>query len=45
MAEAGDIEGLRAYAIRPYYTGAIKLDRYRQCAVIALEACAKVPAT
>jgi hypothetical protein len=38
MAKAGDCEGLRAYGIRPYYTGAIKLDRYRQCAVIAIEA-------
>jgi hypothetical protein len=41
LVEAGDIEGLRAYGIRPYYAGAIKLDRYRQCAVIALEARAK----
>jgi hypothetical protein len=38
MAEAGDVAGLRAYGIRPYYSGAIKLDRYRQLAIIAIEA-------
>jgi hypothetical protein len=44
MAEACDIEGLRAYGIRPYYSGAVKLDRYRQMAVIALEAQARANA-
>jgi hypothetical protein len=45
MAEAGDIAGLRAYGIRPYYSGAIKLDRHRQMLVIALEAQARAKAT
>jgi hypothetical protein len=38
LAEAGDIEGLRAYAIKPVSTSPKALDRYRNLCVIALEA-------
>ena len=33
-----DAAGLRAYGIGVFYTGAQQLDRYRQMAVIAIEA-------
>ena len=38
LAEAGDAAGLRAYGIHVFYTAAQQLDRYRQMAVIAIEA-------
>jgi hypothetical protein len=38
LVEAGDAKALRAYAIKVYYSAALALDRYRQMAVIALEA-------
>jgi hypothetical protein len=38
MAEAGDAKALRGYSIKVYYSAALALDRYRQMAVIALEA-------
>ena len=41
LAEGGDAAGLRAYAIRVFYTGAQALVRYRHRAIIALEARAR----
>lgn len=38
LAEAGNIEGLKAYAIKPISTSPKAIDRYRNLAVIALEA-------
>lgn len=38
LVEAGDIAGLRAYPINPTSTSPKALDRYRNLAVIALEA-------
>lgn len=38
MIEAGDIDGLRAFAINPISSSPKALDRYRNLAVIALEA-------
>jgi hypothetical protein len=38
MAKAGDIEGLRADPLEPKSSSRIILDRYRQLAIIALEA-------
>jgi hypothetical protein len=38
LAEAGDIEGLKAYAIKPVSSSPKALDRYRNLCVLALEA-------
>ena len=38
LAEEGDIDSLRAYAIKTYYSAAIELDRFRHRAILALEA-------
>ena len=38
LAEEGDIESLRAYAIKTYYSASIELDRFRHRAILALEA-------
>ena len=38
MVEAGDIKGLKAYAIKPISSSPKALDRYRNYAVTALEA-------
>lgn len=38
MAKAGDLEGLRAYEIKPISTSPKAIDRYRNLAVVALEA-------
>ena len=41
LAEEGDIESLRAYAIKTYYSASIELDRFRHRAILALEARAR----
>jgi hypothetical protein len=38
MAEAGDLKGLRAFAINPISTSPKAIARYRDLAVIALAA-------
>ncbi len=38
LAKAGDIEGLKALAVKPISTSPKAIDRYRNFAVIALEA-------
>lgn len=38
LVKAGDLEALRAYPIKPTSTSPKALDRYRNCAVLALEA-------
>ena len=38
LMDAGDAAGLRAYAIRVFYSGAQALDRYRHRAILAIEA-------
>ncbi|MBX9883570.1 MAG: hypothetical protein K2X68_01225, partial [Novosphingobium sp.] len=38
MVEAGDVEGLKAFHINPVSTSPKAIDRYRNLAVIALEA-------
>jgi hypothetical protein len=41
---AGDIDGLKAFGIRVYYTAALELDRFRHRCVLALEARSRVGA-
>lgn len=38
LAKAGDVEGLRAYDIKPISTSPKAIDRFRNLAVVALEA-------
>jgi len=41
LAEVGDAAGLRAFAIKTYYSAALQMDRFRHRCIIALEARAR----
>ena len=41
LADLGDAAALRAYAIKVYYSAALKMDRFRYRCIIALEARAR----